>query len=158
MNPWLLAGVVAVVAVVVVVKRLAGEPLNVRDLFVTPLVLVGIGAWTLKDARGLGGADYAWVAAGLLLGVSLGVVRGMTIHVFEKEGVLWQRYTARTFAVLVGSALISIGFAMLASRMGMHPQARPTQLSIGVGFLGEALAVAARGLTSGIPFAPERKR
>ncbi|GHG46644.1 DUF1453 domain-containing protein [Streptomyces griseocarneus] len=159
MNPWLLAGLVAVVAVVVVVKRLAGEPLNARDLFAAPLVLTGIGVWALvKGAHGLGGADYAWVAAGSVLGVALGAARGLTVHVFEKEGVLWQRYTGRTFAVLVVSALISIGFAALASRMGMHPQARPVQLSIGVGFLGEALAVGARGLGSGVPFAPERKR
>ncbi|MFI9201973.1 DUF1453 domain-containing protein [Streptomyces sp. NPDC053048] len=158
MNVWVAAGLIAVVAVAVVVKRLIGEPLNARDLFGPPLVLTGLGLWALWEVPDLGGTDLAWVAGGSLLGVGLGVVRGMTIHLFEKEGVLWQRYTGRTFAVMAGSALITIGFGALAGRLGMDPQARPVQLSIGVGFLGEALAVGGRGLMSGVPFAPERRR
>ncbi|MEU3350953.1 DUF1453 domain-containing protein [Streptomyces sp. NPDC037389] len=157
MNAWLSTALIAAVAVAVVVKRLRGEPLNARDLFAAPLILTGLGAWTLWKAEGIGVADTVWVAAGVLLGVSLGAVRGLTIQVFEREGVLWQRYTGRTFAVMAVSALISIGFGLLASRMGMHPQARPVQLSIGVGFLGEALAVGARGLMTGVPFAPESR-
>ncbi|MFF4161456.1 DUF1453 domain-containing protein [Streptomyces sp. NPDC001678] len=157
MNVWLLTALIAAGAVAVVVKRLRGEPLNARDLFAAPLILTGLGAWTLWKAEGIGVADTVWVAAGALLGVSLGAVRGLTIQVFEKEGVLWQRYTGRTFAVMAVSALLSLGFGLLASRMGMHPQARPVQLSIGIGFLGEALAVGARGLMTGVPFAPESR-
>ncbi|MEU1783389.1 DUF1453 domain-containing protein [Streptomyces abikoensis] len=157
MNAWVSAALIAAVAVAVVVKRLRGEPLNARELFAAPLILTGIGAWTLWKAEGVGVADAFWVAGGALLGVSLGVVRGLTIQVFEKEGVLWQRYTGRTFAVMAVSALVSFGFGLLAGRMGMHPQARPVQLSIGVGFLGEALAVGARGLMAGVPFAPETR-
>ncbi|MDT0452189.1 DUF1453 domain-containing protein [Streptomyces hesseae] len=157
MNAWLSTALIAAVAVAVVVKRLRGEPLNARDLFAAPLILTGLGAWTLWKAEGIGIADTVWVVAGVLLGVSLGAVRGLTIQVFEREGVLWQRYTGRTFAVMAVSALISFGFGFLASRMGMHPQARPVQLSIGVGFLGEALAVGARGVMTGVPFAPETR-
>ncbi|WP_268253641.1 hypothetical protein [Streptomyces finlayi] len=42
--------------------------------------------------------------------------------------------------------------------MGLHENARPLQLSIGVSFLGESLMVAVRGRASGIPFAPTRAR
>lgn len=157
MNVWLLTALIAAGVVAIVVKRLRGEPLNARDLFAAPLILTGLGAWTLWKAEGIGVADTVWVTAGALLGVSLGAVRGLTIQVFEREGVLWQRYTGRTFVVMAVSALISFGFGLLASRMGMHPQARPVQLSIGVGFLGEALAVGARGLMTGVPFAPESR-
>ncbi len=153
------AGIIAVVAVVVVVKRLVGEPVNVRDLFAPALVITGIGVWTLcKKAEHLTGTDIAWAATGAVLGVALGMVRGGTVQVFEKQGVLWQRYTGRTFLVLAVSAAFMAGFGLLAVKMGMHEQARPVQLSIGVGFLGEALVIGWRGLASGVPFAPERQR
>ncbi|GHC54406.1 DUF1453 domain-containing protein [Streptomyces cinnamoneus] len=158
MNVWLLAGLITAVVIVVVIKRLIGEPLNARDLFGPPVVLSGLGVWALYKAEHLTGADIAWAVGGVALGIALGALRGTTVRVFEKQGVLWQRYTGRTFLVLVASAAVMAGFGLLATRMGMHEQARPTQLSIGVGFLGEALVIGARGLASGVPFAPERRR
>ncbi|GAB7185561.1 hypothetical protein ATKI12_5392 [Kitasatospora sp. Ki12] len=156
MSNWVYVTLVVAVIVVVVVRRLRGEPLNVRDLCTPPVVLTGLGLWALWQRHGLGAGDYAWVAAGAVLGVALGVARGTTIRVYEREGVLWQRYTGRTFLVAAVSLAVMAGFAALAGRNGLVPDARPVQLSIGVGFLGEALVVGLRGLASGVPFAPER--
>ncbi|GGR08035.1 DUF1453 domain-containing protein [Streptomyces netropsis] len=158
MHGWALAALIAVVAIVVVIKRLRGEPLNARDLFAAPLVLTGLGIWALCKADGLTGTDLVWVVVGCVLGIALGALRGATIQVFDKEGVLWQRYTGRTFLMALGSLMIMAGYGFLAVRLGMHENARPVQLSIGVGFLGEALIVGYRGLVSGVPFAPERER
>ncbi|MCQ4043071.1 DUF1453 domain-containing protein [Streptantibioticus rubrisoli] len=158
MSTWLVVTLIAVVAVIVVVKRLIGEPLNVRDLFVPPIALIGVGVWLLCETDGLTRADIAWATAGAALGLALGAVRGMTIRVFDKGGVLWQRYTGRTFLVVVASLAASAGFGLFATAMGMHEGARPVQLSIGVGFLGEALVVGRRALATGIPFAPETRR
>ncbi|WKX70850.1 DUF1453 domain-containing protein [Streptomyces sp. XD-27] len=155
MHTWLVVAVIAVVVVVVVVRRLGGEPLNARDLFAPPVVLTGLGAWSLWETGGLTGADIAWVVAGAALGLGLGAVRGATIQVFDKGGVLWHRYTGRTFLVMVVSLAASAGFGLLATSLGMHEEARSTQLSIGVGFLGEALVVGRRALVTGLPFAPE---
>ncbi|MFJ7909484.1 hypothetical protein [Kitasatospora sp. NPDC096204] len=68
-----------------------------------------------------------------------------------------QRYTGWTFLVAALSLALMAGFAALAAHFGLAADARPVQLSIGVGFLGEALTVGRRGLSSGIPFAPERR-
>ncbi|MFI1972291.1 DUF1453 domain-containing protein [Streptomyces cinnamoneus] len=157
MNVWLLAGLIAVAAVAVIAKRLGGEPLNVRDLFAPAVVLTALGGWSVYRAHDLTGGDLAWAVAGVALGLALGALRGRTVHVFEKQGVLWQRYTGRTFLVIALSVPVMGGFALLAASMGMHEQARPVQLSIGVGFLGEALVIGRRGLVSGIPFAPDRR-
>ncbi|MFF4380079.1 DUF1453 domain-containing protein [Kitasatospora sp. NPDC001547] len=157
MNGWVYAGLVAVVVVVVVIRRLRGEPLNARDLFGAPVVLTGLGGWTVAQRPGLRVSDYGWIAAGAVLGVALGAVRGATIRVYEREGVLWQRYTGRTFLVAALSLAVMAGFAALAGYYGLAPDARPVQLSIGVGFLGEALVVGCRGVVSGVPFAPERR-
>ncbi|RLU83089.1 DUF1453 domain-containing protein [Streptomyces griseocarneus] len=157
MHGWMLGVVIAAVAVIVVIKRLRGEPLNARDLLIPPAILTGIGIVSLTKAHGLTAADFVWMGAGAVLGVALGAVRGATITVFEKDGVLWQRYTARTFAVMVVSFAIMAGFGLLAAKAGMHEEARPTQLTLGISFLGEALAVGLRALGTGVPFAPERK-
>lgn len=152
---WVYAGI-AVVVVVVVVRRLRGEPVNARDLFAAPVILTGIGLWSLAQHHGLGLGDYVWVGAGSVLGLALGAGRGATVVVYERDGVLWQRYTGRTFLVAALSFAVMAGFSLLAAHGGLAADARPVQLSIGVGFLGEALVVACRGLLSGTPFAPER--
>ncbi|MGW7490833.1 DUF1453 domain-containing protein [Streptomyces sp. NPDC054786] len=158
MNGWLLAAIIVVVLIAVVIKRLRGEPLNARDLFAPPVVLVTLGVFALAKAENLTGTDITWAATGALLGCALGALRGTTIGLFERDGVLWQRYTGRTFVVALISLLVMAGFGLLAVKMGMHEYARPTQLGIGVSFLGEALVVGYRGLASGTPFAPERRR
>ncbi|MER5786637.1 DUF1453 domain-containing protein [Streptomyces mobaraensis] len=158
MHGWSLAALIAVVVVVVVVRRLRGEPLNARDLAAPPVVLLTIGAVTLAKTDTVTAADYAWVVPGALLGAGLGALRASTVRIFERDGVLWQRYTGRTFLVLAGSLAVMAAYGFLAERAGMHPEARPTQLTVGVSFLGESLVLGLRGLRSGIPFAPEKAR
>ncbi|MEV0371491.1 DUF1453 domain-containing protein [Streptomyces sp. NPDC050636] len=158
MNGWLLAAIVLAVVIVVIIKRLRGEPVNARELFVAPVILIIIGVTSLAKADNLTGADCAWAAAGAVLGCALGALRGTTVQLFDRDGVLWQRYTGRTFVVAGLSLLAMAGYGLLAAKLGMHENARPTQLGIGISFLGEALAVGYRGLATGTPFAPERGR
>ncbi|MEU1673445.1 DUF1453 domain-containing protein [Streptomyces roseifaciens] len=158
MNGWLLGAIIAVVVIVVVIRRLKGEPLNARDLLIPPVALTAIGIVSLAKAEQVTGADLAWVIPGAILGCGLGAVRGATVQLFERAGALWQRYTGRTFLVLTGSLVIMGGFGLLATHAGVSEGARPVQLNIGVSFLGEALVIGARALASGVPFAPERSR
>ncbi|WP_432144070.1 DUF1453 domain-containing protein [Streptomyces sp. bgisy084] len=158
MNPWLLAAIVAVVVIAVVIKRMHGEPVNAKDLFVAPAILIGIGILSLAKKTDLTGTDLTWIITGALLGAALGALRGATIQLVDKGGVLWQRYTGRTFLTVIGTLAITAGFSLLAVKMGMHENARSIQLSIGLSFLGESLMVGRRGMASGIPFAPTRIR
>lgn len=157
-NPWLLAAIIAVVVIAVVIKRMIGEPVNSRELFVAPAILTGIGILSIIKKADLTGTDLTWVITGAVLGAALGALRGATVQLVDKGGVLWQRYTGRTFLTLIGALAVTAGFNVLAVKMGMHENARPLQLSIGVSFLGESLMVGRRGMTSGIPFAPARTR
>lgn len=158
MNPWLLAAIVAVVVIAVVIKRTTGEPVNAKDLFVAPAILIGIGILPLVKKTDLTGTDLTWVLTGGLLGAALGALRGATVQLIDKGGVLWQRYTGRTFLTVIGTLALTAGFSVLAVKMGMHENARSIQLSIGLSFLGESLMVGHRGMASGIPFAPPRTR
>ncbi|GAA4601322.1 hypothetical protein BJY16_003844 [Actinoplanes octamycinicus] len=157
MNSWVLASIIAVVLVVIVVKRLLGEPLNGRDLWAAPVILTAIGSYTLWKTDGLRPGDYAWLAGGIILGLALGYLRGSFVVVYEKRGFLWQRYRGRTFVAIIGSLLVMFAYALLADKLGMRPEARPIQLSIGISFIGEALAVTRQGLALGVRFAPERR-
>lgn len=157
MNPWLTAAIVLAAVAYVVAKRLAGEPLNARDLAGPPLVLTGIGIYQLTKITGLTGADYLWLAASIVTGIGLGVVRGTTIKLFTRDEVLWQRYSGRTFAVWIVSLVVSGGFGLLAKAGGMHDEARPLMLSIGVGMLGEMASLGLRALSTGRPFSPDRR-
>ncbi|MFG2844330.1 DUF1453 domain-containing protein [Kitasatospora sp. NPDC048296] len=121
------------------------------------MVLTGLGLWAMSQHHGLGVGGYVWEGVGAVLGTAFGAIRGATIRVYEREGVLWQRYTGWTFLMAAVSLAVMTGFAMLAEHNGLAADARPVQLSIGVGFLGEALVVGRRALSSGTPFAPERK-
>ncbi|KJY20303.1 hypothetical protein [Streptomyces katrae] len=158
MNPWLLAAIIAVVVIAIVIKRMIGEPVNAKDLFAAPVILTVIGISSLIKKADLTGSDLTWVITGAVLGTALGGLRGATVQLIDKGGVLWQRYTGRTFLALIGALAVTAGFNVLAVKMGMHENARPLQLSIGVSFLGESLVVGCRGMTSGIPFAPARTR
>ncbi|MFD5830344.1 DUF1453 domain-containing protein [Lentzea sp. NPDC060358] len=127
----------------VLVRRFRGEPLNARDLLAPPAFLLFFGIRAVEEFSLL---HLLPLAAGF----AFGVLRGMTITLFERNGHLWQRYTPWTVVVWVTSIGASVGLGLL---IGGHA---PTQLSIGVGMLGELCAVGAKALNTGVPFAPEK--
>jgi len=143
MITWML---IAVGVVTVVVRRTLGEPLNLRDLAVPPLVLMGIGGYTLTKAD-LGAVDVLWLVVGSLIGLAMGVLRGSSVHLFTRDGGLWQRYTPRTFGYWALSIAVNLAVGYTAS---LYTDARPITLSIGVGLLGEAIPVGLRALRSGV--------
>ena len=138
MLTWVL---IAGAVVAVVVKRAIGEPLNARDLVTPPLVLLAPGGCELSKAD-LGAVDYLWLVVGSLVGLSMGVLRGSSVHLFTRDGVRWQRYTGRTFAYWALSIAVNgaVGYAASA-----YTDARPMTLTIGVGLLGELIPIAVRG-------------
>ncbi|MFI5531526.1 DUF1453 domain-containing protein [Kitasatospora sp. NPDC051853] len=153
MNGWPVAVLVLAGVVVVAVRRVRGEPLDLRGLVAVPVVLTVLGLSSLLRAEGLTGTDYVLAVPGLLLGLGSGAVRGTTVRLSVRDGVLHQHYTVRTFAVLLLSAAAMAGYGLLATRLGLHHEARPTELGLGVSFLGESAVLVLRGLATGAPFA-----
>ncbi|WP_063775915.1 hypothetical protein [Nocardia vulneris] len=147
---------VLVGVLVLIVKRFAGEPVDARDTFLTPLILVGIGGYSVVHVEGLNGTDIGWLVIGAVIGIAFGAVRGTTTVLFERDGYLWQRYTVKTLVVWGVSTAAGFGVSALGSVMGMPPEARPITLSIGVGMLGEMLTLGLRALATGVPFAPAK--
>ncbi|WP_410662887.1 DUF1453 domain-containing protein [Amycolatopsis sp. lyj-84] len=154
MRTWLLVALAIAVVIAIVVRRLRGEPLVARDVFGAPVILIGIGVYGLTKLDAFTFTDGLWLVLGALVGCGLGVVRAATTKLFERDGVLWLRYTGWTFGVWVLSMAVNFGIGFLAATSGAHPDARPITLSIGVSLLGEALVIGMRAKTTGLPYAP----
>ena len=158
-----------VVAVLVVIgaghvlwRRMRGEALQAKRLLALPLVfsVLGVVDLTAPTAPHLGPADVAVLVAGAVVSVVLGAVRGATVELFPREGVLWQRYrgvTVLLWGVLIASKLL---LALVAHLMGAAGAVgtEGLMLSLGLSLLGEAALVAPRALSTGVPFASERSR
>jgi len=154
MKTWLVMALVVAAVIAIVVRRLRGEPLVAREVFGAPVILLAIGVYGLVKLEIFTFADGLWLVVGSVVGCGLGAVRATTTKLFERDGVLWLRYTGWTFGVWVLSLLVNFGIGFLATSAGAHPDARPVTLSIGISLLGEALVIGKRAKTTGLPFAP----
>lgn len=155
MSTWLwVAVIIAVIALVI--KRFIGEPLNARDVFGPPVLLVGLGVYSLTKLEMLNGTDITWLVIGSVVGIAFGALRGTTVKLYEREGELWQRYTKWTVLVWVVSVVVNAGIGFLGTAMGMHHEARPMTLSIGISLVGEMISIGLRAYKSGIPFAKRK--
>ncbi|KZB80438.1 hypothetical protein [Amycolatopsis regifaucium] len=154
MRTWLSIALVVAAVIVIVARRLRGEPLVAREVYGAPLVLLAIGVYGLAKLENFTFTDGAWLVLGSVVGGGLGAVRATTTKLFERDGVLWLRYTGWTFGVWMLSMVVNFGIGFLATTAGAHPDARPVTLSIGVSLLGEALVISRRAKTTGLPYAP----
>lgn len=151
--PVLIIGMV----IYVIVRRFRGEPLIAKDLVVTPLIMLGIGVYSLTKVIGWTGLDVGWLVLGIGTGLVLGAIRGASSEVFVRDGVLHQRYTWKTLVVWAGSAALSFGLGFAGSALGVHPETRPYPLALGVGLFGELITCGLRALRTGQSFAPSRQ-
>lgn len=125
-----------------------------------PLILVAIGLYSVVEltkgshAITLNGDDVGYLAFGGLLSLVLGVVRGITIRVYEEGGILVQRYAPATAVLWVATILVRLGLDVAAPSFGVAKAVAGASIMFmfGISLLGEAVAVTAR--TSGAVTAP----
>lgn len=146
---------VIAVLVIVVVRRVRGEPLDLKDAVVAPLVLLAIGTRTIIDVAPTP-TDIFWLVALSVVGLGFGAARAATIVIERREGQLIQRYRWTTFALLVASLIAGGVLGLVAHRFGMHEAARPMTFTIGIGLAGEGLITLIRASRRGavMPWTP----
>lgn len=156
----LLTGLLALAAIAYVLfRRLAGEPLEGRRLVVLPLVLLVLGA-TQVDGMHVTPLDVTLLVVGGAVGVVLGVLRGLTVQVYAKNGHLWYRYRAITIVVWLASLLLRLGQIVAGHALGADTKVMSAALLpvLALSLLAEALVVGKRALATGVPFAPQGSR
>ena len=156
----LLTGLLALAAIVYVLfRRLAGEPLEGRRLVVLPLILLIVGVSQLNGAHATS-LDITVLVVEGAVAATLGAVRGLTVHVYERNGHLWYRYRPLTVVVWLASLLLRLGQVFAAHALGADSSVLSAALLplLGLSLLGEALVVGKRALATGVPFAPQGSR
>lgn len=118
-----------------------------------PLILIVIGGFeTASLTRGahpitLGAADLTYLVAVSGVSLALGLIRGLTIRITDRGGVLTQKYTALTVGLWLGTVAVRLGLDLGASHaFGVSGAVTGTSILMmfGISLLGESLAVAAR--------------
>ena len=140
----------------VIVKRLAGQPLTSGRLALVPLVLVGLGGYQLLQAP-LTGAGGALLAAEVVLGLGVGLVRGLTIDIYQRGAHLWYRYRPLTVLIWLLTIGLRLGFGLAAHGLGIGLPVAAALLGVGASLLGEGAIVWQRARRTGVPFAPDRR-
>ena len=152
--------VAAAILVLVIGRRLAGEPVQAKRVAVLPLILAVAGLYQVAQAPRLSAFDIGAVAVEGLVAVGLGLVRGSTIRVYVRDGHLWQKYTWATIGVWIGSILVRFGMVGGAVLLGADRSVMQTAvlLTLGLTFAGEGATIALRGRALGAPYAPSGSR
>jgi hypothetical protein len=138
--------------VYVIAGRLAGQPLQAKRLVVIPAAMTIYGLTHLPHLDAIAIAGLAVEAA---IGFGLGLLRGVTIHVYEKAGHLWFRYRPLTLAVWVATIAVRVVIAFGAHLVGVNlPTMGAILVSLGLSLFGEAAVIATRAQRLGVPYAP----
>jgi hypothetical protein len=151
---WILLA--AVLIVLVIGRRLMGEPLQARRVFILPLIVAIFGGYQLSHLHHVQPLDVGVLAAEAGLAITLGVVRGLTVQVFVRDGHLWQRYRPLTIVVWVVSIAVRLGATAGAYAIGADRSVLQAGLLLvlGLTLAGESAVVGMRSMRLGAPFAP----
>jgi hypothetical protein len=155
MNFLTLALVVLLVGYLIA-RRFGGQPLRAQNL-VLPLAITVFGGYQLRGHH-LGPADLAFLAVEALLALAVGAARGATIHLYVRDGHLWQRYRWATLGVWVIAIALRVGLVAGGHLVGVSVATSSILLVLGISLIGEALIVAQRARRTGTLFAPDRRQ
>src|SRR5699024_5138377 len=125
MHPALIAVIVIAVIVIVVIRRFRGEPLDAKDLAVSPVILLAISVKDRWDVDHWHAANVVCLAASIVVVLGVGMLRGASTVLFSREGSLHQRFTAQTLVVWVISLAAGAGLHFGARFIGAEEAVRP---------------------------------
>jgi hypothetical protein len=145
--------VVLVIAVIayVLIRRLAGEPAEAKRMLILPAVLTVVGIANLDDLTHSGTA-LLFLIGTLLISVVLGALRGASIRLSRREGIVFMRYTWVTVALWVANIAVKFGGNLLLGaidKSGAAVLGNTVLLTVGAGMLLEGVVVLGRALRSG---------
>ncbi len=148
--------VIAAVLILVIGRRLTGQPLTNSRLLLVPAVMVAIGLYELTTVHLTAGV-LTLLGVEAVVGLAFGVVRGLTIRVYPRAGHLWYRYTPLTIGIWVLAIAARVGVGVAAHHWGVDLPGATLLAALGLSLLGEAAIVLPRARRTGVPMAPDRR-
>lgn len=146
------------IVVYVLVRRLAGQPISERRLFLMPGIAVLVGLFALANSAPghVRAIDIQLLVLSALISIGLGAWRGLTVRVFVKNGNPWLQYTAGT--VLLWIVQIAARFAVTVGGEGagatLTSGTWSLLLTLGLSLAAESFVVGPRVMAARTPFSP----
>ncbi|WP_137813442.1 hypothetical protein [Gandjariella thermophila] len=148
--------IAALVLVRVIGRQVTGSPVTARSLVLMPAVLLVIGVAGMGNVLGsastgallLFGADVA-----LLVLVGLG--RGASVALGERNGTLYQRGTRLTLLLWLLTIALRVGFAFAGHLLGVDDRLAGASIALSMGLTigAQNVAIWWRGQRLGVPMA-----
>ncbi|TVT25068.1 DUF1453 family protein [Amycolatopsis acidiphila] len=142
--------IVLIVAAVgyVLVRRVLGEPVQAKRMLVLPVVLSAIG---LSDLSGEVKTPLSllFLVATAAAGVTIGVLRGASVRLSQRDGLAFARYTGLTVVLWVVNLAIKFGANLTLGAIDPKDAGavgNSLLLTLGLGILAEGLVVLYRAL------------
>lgn len=143
--------ILLVVALVgyMLVRRLLGEPAQAKRMLLLPAVLAVIGLSSAGDVLH-DSAQLGFLVVTTLVSVGIGGLRGLSIRVFVRDGIVNMRYTGMTIVLWVVNIAVKLGGNFLLSTVDPHADGGNTlMLTLGAGLLTEGVVVLAKAMRTG---------
>lgn len=150
---WVYFVLVAAVLALVIVRQVIARPATMRRLFLMPGVITAWGLASIGQvfAHGVTGMDVLFLVLDVVTAVVLGLLRAVTMRVWESDGVAYSQGRWMTLVAWLVSIAARLGLVVLAHVMGAAVAANESLLPalLGVTLLTQNLWVAARIQRSG---------
>jgi hypothetical protein len=128
------------------VRRLLGEPAQAKRMLVLPAVLTVIGLSSAKDVLH-DPVQLGFLVVTTLVGIGLGALRGLSVRVYVRDGIVNMRYTAISIVLWVVNIAAKLGGNFVLGMVDPHADSGNTlMLTLGAGLLVEGLVVMAKAM------------
>lgn len=148
MPTWAYFVLVTAILALVIVRQMVPRPVTMRRLFTLPGVFTVWGVVSIGPlfAPGVAGIDALLLLLDAVAAVGLGLLRGVTMRVWESHGVVYSRGRWTTLVAWLVSIAVRLGLVVLAHAMGATVAANESLLPalLGVTLLTQGLLMAAR--------------
>lgn len=142
--------IIMVIAVVcyVLIRRLIGEPAEGKRMLVLPAILIVMGLFSVAKLTQTP-LSVAFLVVSAAISMALGLLRGTTIQLFPRDGLVFLRYTGMTVALWVVNLAVRFGANILLRVVDPHDVAAVGSglyLTMGAGMLCEGAVVLLKAL------------
>ncbi|KOG52793.1 hypothetical protein ADK38_44240, partial [Streptomyces varsoviensis] len=142
--------IVLIIAAVcyVMVRRLLGEPAEAKRMLILPAVLSLVGVSNVSGHH-TGVASVVFLVATGGISVLLGVLRGVSIRLSNRDGLVFMRYTWVTVALWVLNIVVKIAANVTLGAVDPHVSdaaGNSLLLTVGLGMLAEGIVVLGRAV------------
>lgn len=152
------AALVVAVVVFMIARRMSWRQFDKsgREVWIMPLVLVGIGLLQMRDKLGGGyhltPADIVFLVAGLVVSLGMGALMGRTAEIQARGTEIWYRMPVLGLLVLVAYVAARFGLAFLGHAMGstLTSGGGSIMVSLGANLLAQSLVTSSRIGTSAL--------